>query len=87
MDETVRGVLESRLVVLEALLAAQSRREEVMAEVAAAQDADEAAARLVRLLDVDREGGAVAVHDVEVRSWTVEERERIERCGRRPSPS
>ena len=79
MDETARQHLEGRLVIVDALCAAQDRRAEVMTVVASSQDAAEATTRLVRLLDLPEERGATAVLDMQVRRWTWREHERMER--------
>ena len=78
VDDDERDRLEHRLQLLDALCAAQDRRTEVMAEVAASQDVDEAVARIARLLDLTDEQAANAVLDRQVRSFTVQERERVE---------
>lgn len=78
MDDTARGQLAFRLRIMDALCAAQERRAEVMTVVASSQDPAEAAARLVRLLDLPDELGATAVLDLQVRRWTRLEHERME---------
>jgi DNA gyrase/topoisomerase IV subunit A len=78
VDERAREGLLHRLTVLDALCRAQERREEVLAAVASSQDADEAAARILTVLDLDDEHAATAVLDRQVRSFTRQERERIE---------
>ena len=78
MDEDERDRLEHRLRMLDAMCAAQARRSEVLAEVAASQDRAEATARVVRLLGLMDEQAANAVLDRQVRSFTVQERERVE---------
>lgn len=77
--DTERERLEHRLVVMDALCAAQARREEVVAAVAEADDADQAAARITELLGLSDEVAASAVLDQQVRRWTRQERERMER--------
>ena len=78
MDEDERDALEHRLQLLDAMCAAQARRTEVMAAVAASHDRADAAARVMRLLDLADEQAASAVLDRQVSFFTVQERERVE---------
>lgn len=78
MDEDERDALEHRLRLLDAMCAAQARRTEVLAEVAASQDRAEAASRVMRLLDLADEQAAYAVLDRQVAFFTVQGRERVE---------
>jgi len=78
VEEDERDALQHRLRILDALCAAHAQRSEVTAVVAASQDADEAAARVMRLLGLDDEQAANAVLDRQVRSFTAQERERVE---------
>jgi hypothetical protein len=78
VDEDERDAHEHRLRVLDALCAAQARSSEVLAEVAASHDRTEAAARVLRLLDLDDEQAAHAVLDQQVAFFTVRELERVE---------
>lgn len=64
--------LERQLAVLDAVLLAASRREEVLAAVAGARDADEARQSIAHLLDVTNDA-ALAV--VEVRLVRFSQRE------------
>jgi DNA gyrase/topoisomerase IV subunit A len=64
------------LVILEALLRALDRRDEVFREIDDSKNVDEAIRRVSQLLDVGAVGGR-AVLDLQVRRFTQDQRQRI----------
>jgi DNA gyrase/topoisomerase IV subunit A len=75
MDESERHARDE-LVILEALLRALDRRDEVFREIDDSKNVDEAIRRVSQLLDVGAVGGR-AVLDLQVRRFTQDQRQRI----------
>ena len=63
--------------LLEALVAAQGCREEVMAVIESSEDSAEAGRALVSLLGLAEEGHAMVVLDMQMSRWTRQQRQRI----------
>ncbi len=76
MEQDPRNHTREALEILEAIVQAMDRREEVFAAIEATETLDEAAAAVAKLLSVG-EIQARAVLDMQVRRWTQGERRRI----------
>lgn len=69
----------ARLGLLDALVAAQERRDEVMAALADSEDRPDAQRRLTTLLNLSAEWHVMAVLDMQMEQWTRQAQLRIRR--------
>ena len=76
MDEHDRQMREQQLMIVEALVQAMDRRDEVFHEIEDSQDMDEAIRRVGQLLGLD-EHGSRAVLDMQARTFTRDRRQAI----------
>lgn len=77
METEARNGAVHRLQLVELLMSAIDRRDEVFEVVAAAADRDEASVRIGEMFGVDAPYPSMAVLDLQVFRWTRSERERI----------
>lgn len=73
VDALGRQRTQERLALIEALVAAQERRQDVMDAVATSEDVAEAVPRLMTLLGLT-EAQVTVVLDMQVRRWTAADR-------------
>lgn len=79
MDDAGREHVLARQGLLDALVAAQERRDEVMAVLTDSEDRPEAERRLTALLSLTVEWQVMAILDLQMEHWTKQAQRRIRR--------